>query len=108
DAVYHSHVIEHLDRQAAPAFVREIRRVLKPGGIHRVAVPDLEKSCRRYIDDLASRDAGEVCLPNHDAAVAGLIDQMVRTEAFGTSQRPGFRRFVENVLLGSAAKRGQT
>jgi SAM-dependent methyltransferase len=108
EAVYHSHVIEHLDRQAAPAFVGEIRRVLKPGGIHRVAVPDLEKSCRRYMDHLAVRDAGETLEPNPDAAVAALIDQMVRTEAFGTSQRPTIRRFVENALLGSAAKRGQT
>src|SRR5207247_2856115 len=105
DAVYHSHVIEHLDRQAAPAFVRESRRVLKPGGIHRVAVPDLEKSCRRYIDDLASRDAGEIRVPNHDAAVAALIDQMVRTEALGTSQRPGLRRFVETVLLSGIGER---
>jgi len=32
DAVYHSHLLEHLDREVAGRFLREVRRVLKPGG----------------------------------------------------------------------------
>jgi SAM-dependent methyltransferase len=108
DAIYHSHVIEHLDRAVAPAFVREVWRVLKPGGIHRVAAPDLERSCRVYIEHVTMCDANERFVADHDGAVAAMIDQMVRTEAFGSSQRRPVRRFVENLVLGSAAKRGQT
>src|SRR5450631_4519732 len=30
DVVYHSHVLEHLEREDAPDFLRECRRVLRP------------------------------------------------------------------------------
>jgi SAM-dependent methyltransferase len=43
DAVYHSHTLEHLDRATAKRFLSEVLRVLKPGGIHRIVVPDLER-----------------------------------------------------------------
>ena len=40
--VYASHVLEHLGYDAAlPAAMKEIHRVLKPGGRLRVSVPDL-------------------------------------------------------------------
>src|SRR5262245_56277720 len=43
DAVYSSHFLEHIDRQGAQSVLREIYRVLKPGGIIRVVVPDLQE-----------------------------------------------------------------
>ena len=52
DAVYHSHVLEHIDREAVPGFLAEILRVLKPGGIHRIVVPDLESQARAYLQTL--------------------------------------------------------
>src|SRR5437762_12486254 len=42
DVVYHSHLIEHLRREDVIRFLRECCRVLRPGGILRVAIPDLE------------------------------------------------------------------
>jgi SAM-dependent methyltransferase len=42
DVVYHSHIFEHLDRAYAGGFLLEIKRVLKPGGIHRIVVPDFD------------------------------------------------------------------
>ena len=42
DGVYASHFLEHLTRWHAEAFLRESYRVLKPGGIIRLVVPDLE------------------------------------------------------------------
>ena len=44
EAIYASHMLEHLDRAEARAFLAECRRVLKPGGILRLAVPDLKSS----------------------------------------------------------------
>jgi predicted SAM-dependent methyltransferase len=40
-AVYASHLVEHLYREEALTLLREIRRVLKPGGICRIVVPDV-------------------------------------------------------------------
>jgi len=56
DVVYSSHVIEHLDLQQAALFLAEIRRVLKPEGIIRLAVPDLKRRIDAYCQ---SSDADE-------------------------------------------------
>ncbi|HLP62689.1 MAG TPA: methyltransferase domain-containing protein, partial [Candidatus Deferrimicrobium sp.] len=48
-AVYCSHMLEHLDRDAAAAFAREVFRILKKNGIFRVLVPDLEQMARLYL-----------------------------------------------------------
>ena len=45
---YSSHMIEHLSRWQALAFFRECRRVLRPGGVLRLATPDLEEMIRDY------------------------------------------------------------
>jgi len=49
DAIYSSHMLEHLDRAEAQAFLAECRRVLKPGGILRLAVPDLRNAAYQYL-----------------------------------------------------------
>jgi SAM-dependent methyltransferase len=100
DAVYHSHLLEHIDRDAAPSFMAEIRRVLKPRGIQRIVVPDLELLARRYLEQF-----GE---PRHDDRVAEMIEQIARREAYGTSIQPPLRRRIENVVLGDARRRGET
>ena len=41
DIVYHSHILEHLERPYAEHLLQECFRVLKPGGLLRVVVPDL-------------------------------------------------------------------
>lgn len=55
DAVYHSHVLEHLEADAGKKFLAECARVLRPGGILRVAVPDLESVARAYLAALDDR-----------------------------------------------------
>jgi predicted SAM-dependent methyltransferase len=49
DALYSSHMIEHLDRREARGFLAECRRVLKPGGILRIVVPDLRITVEDYV-----------------------------------------------------------
>lgn len=108
DAVYHSHLLEHLDRDVVPAFLAEVRRVLKPGGIHRIVVPDLERDARAYLASLDAAAAGSVSPAAHEEAVRVLIEQMVRREAYWTAQRGPARRRLENLVLGDARKRGET
>jgi SAM-dependent methyltransferase len=108
DVVYHSHLLEHLDRSVVPSFLSEVLRVLKPGGRQRIAVPDFEQLCRVYLADLEKCDRQGTARAAHDRAVEYVIEQMVRQEAVGSRHQPPFRRFVENVLVGDAHRRGET
>jgi SAM-dependent methyltransferase len=108
DFVYHSHLLEHLDTEVAKTFLLEIKRVLKPGGIQRIVVPDLEKACRAYVSHLAISESNPIEAEKHDAYVAAFLEQAVRKEAFVTSQQPPIRRRIENAILGDARKRGET
>lgn len=46
--IYSSHLIEHLSRWQALELVRECVRVMRPGGVMRVATPDLAELVRAY------------------------------------------------------------
>jgi len=48
--VYSSHMIEHLFRDEAGAFLRDARRVLAPGGICRIVVPDMRSMVQWYVE----------------------------------------------------------
>jgi predicted SAM-dependent methyltransferase len=50
EVLYSSHMVEHLDRGQARAFLGEVLRVLEPGGTVRIAVPDLGMFVREYLD----------------------------------------------------------
>lgn len=45
---YSSHTLEHLTREQGIFFLQESLRVLKPGGIVRIVVPDLKSVIREY------------------------------------------------------------
>lgn len=109
DVVYHSHVLEHMDREDASSFLRDCARVLRPGGIIRIVVPDFECYCRNYIRhvEICMRD-GEREIARHDKYFEPMLLQSVRREAFGSSQQKPLRRTIENLLLGDARKRGET
>jgi len=108
DVVYHSHFLEHLDRDAAIIFMLEVKRVLKTGGILRIVVPDFEKACKAYLLHIESCEKNPDEISKHDAYVSAILEQSVRKESFGTSQQPPFKRFIENFVLGNARKRGET
>lgn len=52
DVVYSSHVLEHFSIQDGLSLLNEIYRVLKPNGIVRIVVPDLENITRNYLSSL--------------------------------------------------------
>jgi SAM-dependent methyltransferase len=62
DVVYSSHMIEHLDRSEARGFLTEVRRVLRPGGVVRIAAPDLTRLVSEYLE---SGDADEFVAGSH-------------------------------------------
>jgi predicted SAM-dependent methyltransferase len=84
DAVYHSHLLEHLRQPAAVQFLRECYRVMKPGGIVRIAIPDLEQICRVYLEKLeeALKDA-QANADDYDWIILELLDQAVRERSGG-------------------------
>lgn len=76
--VYSSHFLEHIPKPEVDSFLRECLRVLKPGGVIRLVLPDLENMARTY---LQLRDEGK-----HDKAdflVLEMIDQCVRRQSGG-------------------------
>ena len=48
DIIYCSHAFEYFDREHSEVVLGEWRRVLKPGGILRLAVPDFDKLLQVY------------------------------------------------------------
>lgn len=108
DAVYHSHVLEHIDRKSVPLLLSDIYRVLKAGGILRFSVPDWEVLCRAYLQHVEACESGTASLDEHESYIADMIEQCVRKEAYGSSQRGRMMRLVERVILGDARARGET
>lgn len=82
DAVYSSHVLEHFTPSQADHLISEAYRVMKPGGILRTVVPDLEATCREYLRVL------DATAPAHtpreyEWIVMELLDQMTRSTPSG-------------------------
>ncbi len=108
DVIYHSHLLEHLDKEVAYAFLLEAKRVLKVGGVNRIVVPDMEYLCKRYIDNIVMSQSDDFFAKNHEYYIANIIEQCVRRESKGSNQQPPIRRRIENIILGDARKRGET
>ena len=50
DCMYTSHMVEHLSQKGARSFLKEVKRVLKVGGVVRIAVPDLRIAVDDYLE----------------------------------------------------------
>ncbi|PSB25981.1 class I SAM-dependent methyltransferase [Stenomitos frigidus] len=84
DVVYHSHLLEHFSKQAAKAFIKECCRVLRPDGILRVAVPDLEQIAHSYLAALELALSGShEGAANYDWILLEMYDQTARNKAGG-------------------------
>jgi predicted SAM-dependent methyltransferase len=58
DAIYASHVLEHLSRRDVVRALTNTFRLLRPGGVFRMIVPDLGWRVRRYQETSSKGDAG--------------------------------------------------
>ncbi len=72
EILYSSHMLEHLDRNEADRFLREAFRLLCPGGIIRIAVPDLKKQIEQYDQ---SGDADRL-IESTNRTVSGLVTRI--------------------------------
>jgi SAM-dependent methyltransferase len=50
DCIYTSHTLEHLRREDGERLIQECYRILKPGGVLRIVVPDLKASVEDYLN----------------------------------------------------------
>ena len=84
DVVYHSHLLEHFPKEYALTFLKDCYRVLKPGGIIRTVVPDLENIARLYLILLEKSLKGdEEAQKRYEWVILELFDQMVRNHSGG-------------------------
>jgi SAM-dependent methyltransferase len=82
DAVYSSHMLEHLSASDADRVLHECARVLKPDAVLRLALPDLRALAQAYMSSESS-----------DAA-----DRFMQDSLLGWSNTPkGLRRLVDQV-----------
>jgi SAM-dependent methyltransferase len=88
------HALPELPYPALIPALRELRRVLKPGGVLRLALPDLEKS----LDAYRSGDRDHFLIPDEEMTSMGgkLVAQLVW---YGYSRTPFVRDFVEEILV---------
>ena len=86
DLVYHSHLLEHFTKDDGEKMIEECFRVLKPGGVLRIAVPDLEQIIKNYLNllEIGNRNpADEAIRINYDWIMLEMYDQTVRNYGGG-------------------------
>ena len=52
DGVYSSHTLEHLSFDDFRKALRNVYKILKPDGVFRCVIPDLEAAARQYLTDV--------------------------------------------------------
>lgn len=109
--VYSSHVLEHLDVNEAAGLLKQMHRVLAPGGIVRIVVPDLEAIAREYLRILGALRGGiRAAEAEYDWIMLELLDQVARDRTGGdmarhlASAEPSSRGYILS-RIGSEAQR---
>ncbi|PTN34168.1 methyltransferase type 11 [Desulfonatronum sp. SC1] len=84
EAVYHSHLLQRFPKGYASSFLKDCYRILKPGGIIRVVVPDQENIVRLYLILLEKSLKGdEEAQKRYEWIMLELFDQMIRNHSGG-------------------------
>jgi predicted SAM-dependent methyltransferase len=84
NGVYCSHILEHLSYTAFYKALQNTYRLLKPGGLFRLVMPDLEMLAKNYIQLLSTNESG--------ASVKFMRDSGMATEA----RNSGLKAIIEN------------
>jgi ubiquinone/menaquinone biosynthesis C-methylase UbiE len=94
------HVLQDMAWTDIPAAARELHRVLKPGAVLRLGVPDLE----RAIDAYNRGDAAYFYVPDRDAASLGakLVTQVIW---YGSVRTPFTYDYAAQVLIAAGFRR---
>lgn len=92
EAVYASHVLEHLYREQGQQLIRESFRVLAPGGVVRIVVPDLSNIVREY---LGERPFGELSASENALAPGDLLNERLLMRWPSPSKRNVVMRVYE-------------
>lgn len=50
DYIFHEHFLEHLTVEEGQSSLMDFHRILKPGGVMRIAMPDLDEAVSLYLD----------------------------------------------------------
>lgn len=79
DVIYNSSVLEHFSKSDGEALMKEISRVLKPKGIVRFAIPNMEEIARIYLDKLKEVQSNKDAEIDYDWMILEFLDQFVRT-----------------------------
>ncbi|MFM9987026.1 class I SAM-dependent methyltransferase [Flavobacterium sp.] len=90
DLVYHSHVLEHFSKEDGENLISECFRVLKPNGVLRIAIPDLEIIAKKYLDFLEqgiSNPNDELIRANYEWMKIEMYDQTVRNTSGGNMKK---------------------
>jgi predicted SAM-dependent methyltransferase len=84
DLVYHSHVLEHFSKADGEKFIAECYRILKPGGVIRIALPNLEVIAKEYLSNIDRAMKGEENAEHdYDWIMLEMYDQTVRNQSGG-------------------------
>lgn len=99
DLVYHSHVLEHFSKEDGATFITECFRVLRPGGFIRIAIPDLERIARlylQYVQEGFNNADDEAVKVNYEWMMMEMYDQAVRNFSGGNMARYLFQDHIKN------------
>ena len=86
NVVYHSHVLEHFSKSDGLMLLKDCHRVLQPGGVLRIVVPDLEQIARTYLqllDEGLKNPKDTLVRENYNWILLEMYDQTVRNFSGG-------------------------
>lgn len=89
EVIYSSQVLEHIPSIQADKFIKECYRVLRPNGIIRIVVPDLENIIQEYLrllQELRSNPNPQV-EANYHWILLELLDQVSRHQSGGEMEQ---------------------
>lgn len=86
DGIYCSHVLEHLSYFDLKKTLHNTYEYLKPGGIFRMVLPDLEILCREYVNEVNKK--------NPKSSLRFMNDSLLGV----TERKRGLKQIITNML----------